>query len=540
MKLFQFATEFSRFSLKYDNSTTRPFQSFLFLIRDWEYDHQFELGFRGGKKYLAENVFKIKKSHSSGMKELRKFIKSSYESIECFLMPHPGETVAKTKGYDGSWSLIDERFVEQLKNLVPSILAPESLAVKKIAGKEVTGESLYWNMQFYLQLFVKESLPSPQTIFESTVTRFLQDMVSRYATEYRELISNGFAAVITHTDFNILHLDSKKKVIDSYDAERKIGKKSSKAYYRNQLIDKIEEVLNERNQTMYYKIETRIRDREIEMQNNETQRHETEIKDLKRKREEDKKKIGDAQKQLQENVEKLDIYDNKIKVLTDEMNQQQAQIKKEREEQIAREKALAAKYAEDVGNLNKTLSDQQAKLAAKYAEDVGNLNKTLSDVQAELDRKKKEEEERLEKLKKIPRKAYLRQGDCYLCGYASKYASGARKTDCCRSGWSEGEWTIIESGLNYSSWDNFLGRNIEKSSYFIYNEHFNEYLYDAINSPDYTLALWKDDGELKNWAVWKIERKTSQDFEIKAFHGNYIYRYYTYSEPGRWEIINLG
>jgi atlastin len=113
--------------------------------------------------------------------------------------------------------------VAQLKKLVPSILAPENLVVKKFAEKEVTGESLYWDMQSYLQLFASQDIPHPRSIFESTVIKFLQDMVSKY----KEVISKGSATVITHTDFNILHLDSKKMVIDLYDAERKIGEDSS-------------------------------------------------------------------------------------------------------------------------------------------------------------------------------------------------------------------------------------------------------------------------------------------------------------------------
>jgi atlastin len=182
-----------------------------FKASDWDYEYQFKLGFEGGKKYLTEHVFKIKKGHAPEMKELREFIKDSYESIGCFLMPHPGETVARNKVYDGRWSAIDSIFVEHLKKLVPRILAPENLVIKKIAGKEVTGESLYWNMKFYLELFKSDLLPSPQSIYEATVTKSLQDMVSRYLSEYRESISKGSEAVTTHTDFNIFHLDSKKK-----------------------------------------------------------------------------------------------------------------------------------------------------------------------------------------------------------------------------------------------------------------------------------------------------------------------------------------
>ncbi len=484
------------------------------MLRDWDHTQEFEFGFDGGKKYLAEHVFKIKEGHAPEMKQLRKFINDSYESIECFLMPHPGKTVAGTKGYDGRWSQIDIIFVEQLKKLVPGILAPENLAVKKIGGKEVTGESLYWDMQFYLQLFVSEQLPSPKSIYEATVTKFLQDMVSRYVAKYKESISNGSEAVITHTDFNILHLDSKKEAIDSYDKERKIGKESSIVYYRNQLIDKIEEILAQQNQTLYYEIETKETKRMLEAQGNETLRQEMEIQDLKIKQEEAKKKSEETQKQFQQNVDKLNNQNYKIQILTETINQQQNEFKEERENQKTREIALAAKYE-------------------KRVEDI---NKTLSNLQAENKQKEQAEKEKNEKLNRIPGKAYLKQGNCYLCAQYSIYDPWRRNTACCDSGSSLAEWLIEKSGLTFIEWD-AVTYNV-KGSYTIKNNHYTEYLYDAKYPYDYTLALWRD-GTVPNQGVWNIHRVTSQDFVIRSPRGKYINGYNTADAADRWQIINL-
>jgi hypothetical protein len=489
--------------LKHDNYAKHPFQSLLFLIRDWDYEQQFELGFKGGEKYLAEHVFKIKRGHAAEMKELRKVIKDSYESIECFLMPHPGQTVAGTKDYDGHWSAIDSRFIEQLKKLVPSILAPENLVVKKIAREEVTGDSLYWNMQFYLQLFVSELLPSPKSIYEATVDKFLQEMISRYNKEYKELISKGSAAVITHTDFNILHLDSKKKVIDSYDAERKMGKKSSIIYYRNKLINRIENFLVNENQTMYFVIENKMRGREIEAQKNETLRQKILIEDLKRKYEEAAKRNEEAHTQLLKNVEKLNRQNEKIQNITDTMNQQKDQIKKEREEQRARVKALAEDF-------EKRLKDQEEKYRKVKA--------ALAQIG-------------------IPKKAYLKQGNCYLCAQDSLVDSEKRKTKCCDTGSLNTVWLIRKSSTTHISW-NGTTYNVS-GSYTIKNVEYGRYLYDSIVPYDESLIIRQDRLFIPPLGYWKITRLINGGFHIQSPRGKYISGCYTKDadKPIRWEII---
>ncbi len=539
------------------------------MIRDWANLNEFEFGFRGGKKYLAEHVFKIKQGHAPDMKELRKNINDSYESIQCFLMPHPGQTVVKTKEYDGHWSPIDERFVKQLKILVPSILASENLTVKKIAGKEVTGESLYWDMQFYLQSFESELLPSPKSIYDATVTKFLQDMVSKYAAAYKEIISNGSKIVTTHIDFNILHLDSKKMVIDSYDNEKKIGRDSSITYYRNNLIDKIEEILIERNQTMYYKIETRMTKKKLEAQKNETIRQEIEIKDLKRKQKEAEKKMGEAQKETQKNFKKLDEQNIKIQNLTYTISQQQDEIEREREALKARE----AQLKQDVANINtklqiqknqtkllnttlretvkereiikKALEDNKKETAQKIQTLTATINiqqnefnkeleiqraqvkalaekykicdlpLALSILLAEIARKKEE-------LNGIPQKAYLRQGDCYLC-VGGTFDSSRRQIDCCNS--KDAEKWLIEKTI----YDTYTIKSIS----------YGEYLYDAKYPHDGYLFLWRKSDDLEE-RYWTIDRVSSHFFTIKSYRGLYIYETFTKYYSGRWEIVNLG
>jgi hypothetical protein len=537
------------------------------LIRDSDYTQEFLLGFEGGEKYLAENVFKIKRGHSSEMKKLRRSIKDSYESIQCFLMPHPGQTVARTKGYDGHWSEIDPVFIEQLKKLVPSMLATENLTVKKIAGKEVTGESLYWYMQSYLKLFVSGIVPSPKSIYEATVTKFLEDMILRYATEYKESISKGSDAVITHTDFNILHLDSKKKMVDSYDAERKIGKESNIIYYRNKLINRAEEILDQQNQTLYYKIEAKMTDRKFEAQKNETLRQELKIQDLIRKHEEMAKKNEETQQQLHENLKKMDEQNAKIQNLIDTMSKQQQQTDKEKtpdekkpdaknddiqsqtdKENKKREQELQTEMSRKQEQLEKKIEEIQKgyqENAAKYAKDVVILNEKtqdlitkLGDLQAKIVKiEEKNIKSPTEQESEIPQTAYLKQGDCYLCAQSSTYTTNRRKTACCDSEILEAEWLIEKSNLTYVSWDGLI-YNLE-GSYTIKNMKYGRYLYDAQYPEDNTLAIWSNPPpSLPNYGYWKITSLNNNKFHMQSPRGKYLNGDRTEDKPGLWEFVD--
>jgi hypothetical protein len=276
---------------------------------------------------MALAVFKIKSNQVKNMKELRKFIKDSFESIKCFLMPHPGFTVAGNKGFNGSWGVIDKPFVDQLKVLIPSMLAPENLSVKKIAGEEMTGQKLYGHMQFYLQLFQSSKFPTAKSIYESTVAKFLQDLVSNSADMYKNLMVNGTSTVATHSDFDILHLNSKKKAIVFYDNEKKIGGNESITFHRTALINEMKKLQAEQNQTMYLRIENRMKDRKLEALRNETLHESRKVEELRRKLELAELRANDAMRAIQENTEKLDAKDKEIAALQKSLEEQKKVMK---------------------------------------------------------------------------------------------------------------------------------------------------------------------------------------------------------------------
>lgn len=53
---------------------------------------EYEFGSDGGENYLKE-VLKIKSDQKPELKSVRQFIASSFEQINCCLLPYPGEII---------------------------------------------------------------------------------------------------------------------------------------------------------------------------------------------------------------------------------------------------------------------------------------------------------------------------------------------------------------------------------------------------------------------------------------------------------------
>lgn len=99
---------------------------------------------------------------------LRKHIKSCFADLQCYLMPHPGLTVASSPTFNGRLLEIDVNFVQQLRNYVPSVLSPVSLTVKSIHGQPVTCGELMEYFRAYMKVFQSDELPQPVSMYAAT------------------------------------------------------------------------------------------------------------------------------------------------------------------------------------------------------------------------------------------------------------------------------------------------------------------------------------------------------------------------------------
>lgn len=158
----QLFSEFGKLAAK--NAGNKPFQKLHFLVRDWSYHTEYSYGSEGGSKYL-QKCFDISQNEEQH-KSLRNHIRECFEEISCFLMPHPGFAVSESHTFSGNLSDIRQSFKDQLKLLVPQLLAPENLTIKMINGRSVIGENFLEYFEQYFNAF-QNKIPTPMTIMDA-------------------------------------------------------------------------------------------------------------------------------------------------------------------------------------------------------------------------------------------------------------------------------------------------------------------------------------------------------------------------------------
>lgn len=165
LQVLQAFTEYGVIAL--DKSKTKPFQNLIFLIRDWPFPYERAYGFRGGQKLLEEKLVVNASQHIS-LQHVREHIKSCFESINCFLMPYPGDRVSTSKRFDGRLRDINSKFLDQVQVFAPYLLSPSRIQVKKIGDSEVTGCQLMEYFKVYIEIFKGEEMPEPKHMYDAT------------------------------------------------------------------------------------------------------------------------------------------------------------------------------------------------------------------------------------------------------------------------------------------------------------------------------------------------------------------------------------
>jgi atlastin len=149
------------------DTSCKAFQRLLCLVRDWSFK-DFKPGSEGGQLYL-DKILKVTDKQHRDLKSVREHVHASFESLNCFLLPHPGLEAVETEDYDGSAHLLRENFREQLSKLVEYTLKPEYLVVKKINGIEITCKEIFKYFSIYIKMYQDPSaLPEPKTALQAT------------------------------------------------------------------------------------------------------------------------------------------------------------------------------------------------------------------------------------------------------------------------------------------------------------------------------------------------------------------------------------
>ncbi|KAI1715571.1 atlastin-1 [Ditylenchus destructor] len=217
-------TEYGRLALE-DNIDSKPFQSLLFVVRDWSYPYEAEYGYLGGGRVLNRRLEVNEKQHPE-LQQLRKHIRASFDDIQCFLMPHPGLDVATSPEFKGELKDISSEFQKHLRTLVPKLLDSNNIVVKSINGQPVTCRELVVYFKAYTDIFHGEELPEPKSMLAATAEAnnlaAVASAKAYYAKEMEE-ICGGDAPFMGTAELEAQHLRIRGESIRHFRTAKKMG-----------------------------------------------------------------------------------------------------------------------------------------------------------------------------------------------------------------------------------------------------------------------------------------------------------------------------
>lgn len=101
------------------------------------------------------------------MRELRCQIKNSFDDINAFLIPYPGEAVAaQNMCFYGETKNIDAKFVDCVEQLSEELFGPANLIHKKIGGQTIQAVDFLEYLKTFVDIFSGNEIPEPITILQ--------------------------------------------------------------------------------------------------------------------------------------------------------------------------------------------------------------------------------------------------------------------------------------------------------------------------------------------------------------------------------------
>ena len=175
-----------------DNDSSKIGQTLSLLVRDWQnFEDSLDLAScklevdEYQKKFLSDdvNVDAVKRS-------TRTKIMNTYDTVNVRLCPHPGLPV--TEGvFSGNLSIVRPEFLLHMDYIIDDIL--DNIEPKRVSGNvELRCSDLADFMGRYVELYrnIKESLPKPQTILETTTKISQTSVKTNTVSKYKQLMMN--------------------------------------------------------------------------------------------------------------------------------------------------------------------------------------------------------------------------------------------------------------------------------------------------------------------------------------------------------------
>uniref|UniRef100_A0A8C2Z4W2 Atlastin GTPase 2 n=2 Tax=Cyclopterus lumpus TaxID=8103 RepID=A0A8C2Z4W2_CYCLU len=232
----QLFTEYGRLAM--EEVYEKPFQSLMFLIRDWSYPYEHPYGLEGGLSFLEKRLQVSCRNQHEELQNVRKHIHSCFSNIGCFLLPHPGLKVATNPHFDGRLRDIDEEFTKELVNLVPTLLSPENLVEKEIGGVKITCRELLHYFKAYMKIYQGEELPHPKSMLQATAEANNLAAVAGAKDLYNksmEQVCGGDKPYTSPAELERRHAELRQAAVRQFRSVKKMGGEDFCRRYQEQL-----------------------------------------------------------------------------------------------------------------------------------------------------------------------------------------------------------------------------------------------------------------------------------------------------------------
>ncbi|XP_077818654.1 atlastin-3 isoform X2 [Macaca mulatta] len=242
LQQLQLFTEYGRLAM--DEIFQKPFQTLMFLVRDWSFPYEYSYGLQGGMAFLDKRL-QVKEHQHEEIQNVRNHIHSCFSDVTCFLLPHPGLQVATSPDFDGKLKDIAGEFKEQLQVLIPYVLNPSKLMEKEINGSKVTCRGLLEYFKAYIKIYQGEDLPHPKSMLQATAeANNLAAAASAKDIYYNNMeeVCGGEKPYLSPDILEEKHCEFKQLALDHFKKTKKMGGKDFSFRYQQELEEEIKEL----------------------------------------------------------------------------------------------------------------------------------------------------------------------------------------------------------------------------------------------------------------------------------------------------------
>ncbi|XP_006901580.1 PREDICTED: atlastin-3 [Elephantulus edwardii] len=242
LQQLQLFTEYGRLAM--DEISQKPFQTLMFLVRDWSFPYEYSYGLQGGMAFLDKRL-QVKDNQHEEIQNVRNHIHSCFSSVNCFLLPHPGLQVATSPDFDGKLKDIATEFKDQLQTLIPFVLNPSNLMEKEINGSKVTCRGLLEYFKAYIKIYQGEDLPHPKSMLQATAeANNLAAAASAKDIYYNHMeeVCGGEKPYLSPDILEERHCEYKQRAVEHFKRTKKMGGKDFSLRYQEELEGEIREL----------------------------------------------------------------------------------------------------------------------------------------------------------------------------------------------------------------------------------------------------------------------------------------------------------